>query len=526
MGRATATTPTPYEQAILAHAIRRGVPLLSRREQAKREAKWALYAGDVVRWLHDCGKTYDPRLPGEKLIRFRPFPRQIELLRWLEAREEAQEDGLIEKSREMGVTWLCVAFAVHRWLFRQRYSAGFGSRKLDLVDKIGDPDSILEKARILIRNLPRWLLPEGYDESKHAAWCKITNPANGSIIKGEGGDQIGRGGRTSIYFVDEFAYLERADSVVRALSRTTDCRIWGSTPNGPAGPFYQMRHAGQVPVFTFHWRDDPRRSQEWYEEQCRRLDPVTIAQELDIDYSASVSGILIPAAWVRAAQGHVLRWLDGAPYEPRGPRIAGLDIGEASNTLVIRQGPCVLSVEQWSGDLASALWRAVTLAEEAGCDALHYDSAGPGADVPDVLQRSERVPRLRVVGINGGAAPSDAICEDGRRASEVYANLRAEAHWRLRRRFRLTWESREGGAQHPPDEQITLPADPQLAVECSVPLMETRETGKLAVESKVRMAARGVASPHRLDALALTEAPVPVPASPGGAGARIAGPRF
>lgn|GEM_PF-3269057 len=65
----------------------------------------------------------------------------------------------------------------------------------------------------------------------------------------------------------------------------------------------RRRFSGKHEVFTFHWRDDPRKSEEWYEQQKAKKNPVTVAQELDLDYTASIEGICIPAAWVRAAVG-------------------------------------------------------------------------------------------------------------------------------------------------------------------------------------------------------------------------------
>jgi hypothetical protein len=67
-------------------------------------------------------------------------------------------------------------------------------------------------------------------------------------------------------------------------------------------PFARRRHGGKVSVFSFHWRDDPRKDQEWYNKKCHDLDdPVVIAQEIDLDYSASLEGVLIPSKWVQAA---------------------------------------------------------------------------------------------------------------------------------------------------------------------------------------------------------------------------------
>jgi hypothetical protein len=33
------------------------------------------------------------------------------------------------------------------------------------------------------------------------------------------------------------------------------------------------------PVFTFHWRSDPRKDDEWYRKECEKIDnPVIVAQ--------------------------------------------------------------------------------------------------------------------------------------------------------------------------------------------------------------------------------------------------------
>jgi hypothetical protein len=38
-------------------------------------------------------------------------------------------------------------------------------------------------------------------------------------------------------------------------------------------------------VFTFHWRSDPRKDDEWYRNECEKIDnPIIVAQELDLNY--------------------------------------------------------------------------------------------------------------------------------------------------------------------------------------------------------------------------------------------------
>jgi hypothetical protein len=52
--------------------------------------------------------------------------------------------------------------------------------------------------------------------------------------------------------------------------------------------YAQIRFSGSVPVKTYHWKQHPYKSQAWYEYQKLEMNsPTRVAQELDIDYSAS-----------------------------------------------------------------------------------------------------------------------------------------------------------------------------------------------------------------------------------------------
>lgn len=97
----------------------------------------------------------------------------------------------MEKARDMGATWDACAYSVWRWLFIDNDAIGWGSRKEALVDKLGDPDSIFEKMRLLLKRLPTVFMPKDFNWSRHATFMKLTNPENGSIVSGEAGDNIG-----------------------------------------------------------------------------------------------------------------------------------------------------------------------------------------------------------------------------------------------------------------------------------------------------------------------------------------------
>lgn len=494
----------------------------------------AVASQNIVMWALDWCFTFDPR----EEISDRPFdlfPRQQEFLRWLKEREVAKESGLAEKCRDVGFTWLCATYALHGWLFRKGFSAGIGSRKVSLVDQIGNQDCIFEKFRYLLERLPAWMMPVGWSWKKHDNYLKLINPENGSTITGEGGDNIGRGGRKSIYFVDEAAFLERPGKVTAALSQTSKCKIWVSTPNGTGNEFYRMRFSGNIAVFTFNWRDDPRKDEAWYEQQKLILPPAIVAQEIDIDYTASLEGILIEAKWVQAAIDFAA-WLKSEKkldLPCAGELLAGLDIAEGGNdrsVMMPRRG-CIVSPLILNGSLdwaklstTQTAFKARDLGIKLGIDQLLYDlGGGYGATVRGMMDSPEAAALenategekqlakafenlpFGATGVNGGSSPDEKTkWPDGRTSKETFYNLRAEIWWKMRLAFERTYEYREGIKTHPLTSLISIPLHTQLIAELSTPLYWTTETGLILIESKKMMTRRGVKSPDFADALAYT----------------------
>lgn len=461
------------------------------------------YKNNPVDFINDWGLTYDPRKK-PALMPFILFDKQKEFILWLKDRYEIKEDGLAEKSRDMGFTWLASAFSVWLWLFHEGSKIGWGSRKEQLVDRLGDPDSIFEKIRMFIRYLPKEFQPAGYDENKHSNYLKIINPENGSVIAGEAGDNIGRGGRSSIYFKDESAFYERPEKIEAALSQNSDVKIDISTPNGNGNPFYQKRFSGKIPVFTMSWRDDPRKDDEWYKKQCDTLDPVTVAQEIDIDYSASIENVCIPAVWVSAAINFDL------PKE--GMKFAGYDVADEGGdffALVKRHGNFVYHVEKWKEGTTTQSTRKVynsCLADNV--DVINYDSIGVGAGAKGEFAELNTNVRFSINGINSGDSAGMGMYRDtGRTIEDMFLNLRARLWWDMRLRFKRTFEVKNGLEHHPPEDLISIPNDGELIAELSQPKYLFAENGKIQIEKKSDMKKRGIKSPNKADALMLAFAP-------------------
>jgi phage terminase large subunit len=470
------------------------------------------YAQDPALFIEDWGITHDPRVAEMPYLPFILWDKQREYIAWLHERVTAREDGLVEKSRDAGVTWLNCAFAVWMWLYMPGCKVSFGSRKEALVDKIGDPDAIFSKIRTFLGGIPAVLLPAGFSMDRDASFMKIVNPETGATITGEAGDNIGRGGRSTVYFKDESAFYERPDLIEAALSQNSDCKIDVSTPNGTGNPFWRKRFGGKIAVFVFDWRDDPRKDQAWYERQKDALEPWILAQEVDRDYNASVENITIPAAWIAAAVGLSL--------PAAGPRIAGLDVADEGgdmNTLVTRRGPVVESVEAWGcGTTTQTARKALSQCRERLVEMLFYDSIGVGAGVKGELAEqaggdgngiSAYAASLHVRGVSTASRELPGVWDEHKANADMFLNLRAWMWWSLRRRFERTWQHVNKERQWPAEELISLPHDPELVTELSQPLYGFDNAGRIKIEAKKDMAKRGIKSPNKADALALAYSP-------------------
>lgn len=486
--------------------------------------------------VNDWGMTFNPKTlakPGR--VAFMPFvlfPRQLEWMQWTYANWQSSTPGITVKSRECGVSWCAITFSAVMCMYRKGFVAGLGSRKADLVDKLGDPDSLMEKARLFLRMLPEEFRG-GWIEKEHSHYMRLRFPNTGAILKGESGDDIGRGGRTAIYFVDEAAHLERPQLIDSSLSATTDCRQDISSVNGLANSFAQRVHRGTVPVFVFNWRQDPRKDDEWYAKQRRELPEITVNQEIDMNWVASAEGVIIPGEWAQAAVDAHIK----LKIKPTGLKFAALDVADQGidkNAYAGRRGILLEHVEDWSGkgsDLYATVERGFALCDAHGVREMDYDGDGLGAGCRGDARRinADRakaiaeahaalrapLPKPVTVGqFRGSESPlfleRKVRGPDGshldRTNEDMFANRKAQAWWALRFRFEQTFRAL-AGHEYNPDDVISIssaiPKLPQLISELSQPVYLLNNAGKIVVDKQPD----GVPSPNRADATMMCYAP-------------------
>lgn len=228
---------------------------------------WKACSREPLFWLNVFGFTYDPRLPvGLQVLPFITYDVQDELIYEI-CQALGYYDILIEKSRDEGVSWICLSVVSHQWQFHSDQQFMMTSRKQDYVDKRGSKDCLFWKLQFLTLHQPGWMKPI-YQHNE----LTLMNHQNDSTILGESstGD-VGRGGRCRAMFMDEFPTFNRDDgyNVEASTASVTNCRIFNGTPQGTGNAFFDVREGlknGERvgKLLRVHWSEDPRKNYGLY----------------------------------------------------------------------------------------------------------------------------------------------------------------------------------------------------------------------------------------------------------------------
>ena len=306
--------PKPDYKRIL-HLRKENLELLAANQGAIPQLLDYYGNGRWAEFISDWCMTFDPRETDHE-IRYRPFilyKRQIEYVDWIYARYMGRERGLCKKFRGAGASWLDAAISVVIWLTQPASVITLGSQKAEKVDNgDGDPDSLFWKVRKTIDTLPVLLVPPEW--RKASKNMLVHNPVNGSAIRGEIGDQIGRGGRASIVFADEFAELEHPQRVESALAETADCVLYVSTipeTNYVGSKFHELEtQLSDEKKFIFQWTEDerkrlnpelPEEEEPWYQKKREEVSRTVFDAQYLLVNTATATNAFIPANLIRYA---------------------------------------------------------------------------------------------------------------------------------------------------------------------------------------------------------------------------------
>ena len=271
-----------------------------------------------------------------------------------------------------------------------------------------------------------------------------------------------------------------ADPLFEAISRCQPTRLLiASSPGGTSGAFYRAftKEANMWSKHAVTAFDCPHITQTQIDEVIQRYGekhPLTRSMIYGEFVDIGLESLVINLTQLQNCYNTPPR------FKP-GVRIAGVDFaaGGDQNVICISDGNKILPMIAWrEKDTMAAVGRFIVEFKKAGLEAnnIYADASGMGMVMCDALAESGWV----VNRVNFGATAYD---------NNAYTNRSAEMWY--------------GMAKKIEDAEIILPEDEDLTAQLTCRRTITNSKGKLGVESKDSMRARGIASPDRADALAL-----------------------
>ena len=271
-----------------------------------------------------------------------------------------------------------------------------------------------------------------------------------------------------------------ADPLFEAISRCQPTRLLiASSPGGSSGAFYRAftkeadmwkRHA----VTAF---DCPHITEKQIQEVIQRYGekhPLTrsmiYGEFVDIGSESLILNL-----------NQLQNCLTSPPDFKPATKVAGVDFaaGGDSNVLCVRDGNKVLPFIAWKErDTMSAVGRFIVEFKKAGLkpEDIYADASGLGMVMCDALAEAG----WEVNRVNFGSTPYDP---------DAYTNRAAEMWYGMAKKIEAA--------------EVILPDDEELTAQLTCRRSLVNSKGKLGVESKDSMRARGLASPDKADALAL-----------------------
>lgn len=299
-----------------------------------------VYAVDPIRFIEDCLLIKFSEFGGEPKPFFL-FPYQKRIIQKLQDAELRNEDIdlLVDKPRGMGLTWLIAAYFLWRFLFTPNYSSLILSRKEDLVDDGTDlPDeTIFGKIRWMMRRLPKYMIPEGFQFKKARGTTtdmnlKLINPQIGASITGSStNSNAGRSGRFSIIMIDECFFIEHFQQVYNSLTSVARVKVFISTTveSMVAKKFRDTCEAAGNYI-SLTWRDHPFKDQDWHDAlvaKAESMENPDLLREAEVSYSINPKSRYYPE--IEQAK------IESVQYNPDLPLFCSIDIGVQDLTPIL-----------------------------------------------------------------------------------------------------------------------------------------------------------------------------------------------
>lgn len=330
-------------------------------------------------WIVMFGVIFEPRaLYGERegWKRWIPFAYQVRLVVWIQWVNQQEDlgrgDGVVEKSREMGVSWTYCGFMAHQFIYQQVFVGGFVSRNEEAVEKRGDTDSIFYKLRAVMGleegvpsnlRLPVAMRLPKFTKEDNCFHRLITYDENGrtNVLKGETTTTLsGVGGRSTMRLNDEAARFNDFAQAWHNQGATTNHRHAVSSADNVSPYFNTLARSGEAAVQSFteagpswtrlEYFKHPFHTDRWLANERARFkdDPAFFEREYLISYTAGAGEIVYPVFIGRKTEddvtfdpylGQLYVWIDPGVADPAALIIAQEDPAKRTiNVLDCLQG--------------------------------------------------------------------------------------------------------------------------------------------------------------------------------------------
>lgn len=234
------------------------------------------------------------------------YPFQIEVWHELDqalTRRGPEGDVAIIKARDMGLSNTVAFWVARNWLVRKVFQARMLSRREDLVDQTGNPDSLFWKIETFLMGLPDWIMQHfapGFDWKQHRLQMRFINPRTMNVIAGESTQaNAGRGGRATVIVYDEACFMPDLGAIWTAGRASTNHRILISTVSVSEGTAcYDIVHGEngyeRPRVLHVPWNAHPEHDLEWLARERARDTEEGFRREVLMDWDAGTGEWVYP----------------------------------------------------------------------------------------------------------------------------------------------------------------------------------------------------------------------------------------
>lgn len=345
----------------------------------------------------------------------------------------------------------------------------------------------------LLKELLTWTKTYVYMKGYEKRWFAVAKTAS------EPENMQGFHEENMLIIVDEASGVEDAimEAILATLSGKNNKLLMCANPTRTTGTFYDShnRDRGMYKCHRVSSLDSTRTNKENIAAFIRKYGEHSNVVKVRVygDFPAQEDDVFIPLPLIEKTTlneidttkiNRISMGVDVARYGDDETIIA-TNVGGEIDIPVVRHGQSLMITV---GDIVRTYKQLIKdYPQYTGVVTVNIDDTGLGGGVTDRLEEvkaEERLRRLEIVPVNFGQKPPQDGSEEHYQDISTYmwATVKAEME----------------------NEEISIPDDEELVAQFSVRKYSITSTGKIVLESKKDMKGRGIKSPDRGDAVALS----------------------